>query len=244
MRCTAHFDAWLSDVLKRDVYRLTIDEVPPALPGDGDHAIGEILRKKPVFVYAKIPVSSAGQAAFLERLGFCLIDTTITFAKPIDAAQRRADGYSVRFATPDDGEPVAEVARSSFSFSRFHRDGAFSKEEADTVKAEWARNYFRGKRGDAMIVAEREDAVAGFLQLLCDRETGTVTVDLVAVDPRFRRRGCAARMMQYAQRELKGFETIAVGTQLANAPSLRLYEGTGFRISEAHYVFHYHNREG
>ena len=34
---------------------------------------------------------------------------------------------------------------------------------------------------------------------------------------------------------------IAVGTQVANLPSVRLYEKLGFRLAAAQYVFHFHN---
>jgi RimJ/RimL family protein N-acetyltransferase len=48
-------------------------------------------------------------------------------------------------------------------------------------------------------------------------------------------------MIAYAETNLQGFEKIHAGTQIANIPSMRLYESLGFRICRAGYVFHYHN---
>ncbi len=47
-------------------------------------------------------------------------------------------------------------------------------------------------------------------------------------------------MIQYAETELVKFSEVRVGTQLANAPSIKLYENLGFRFLEGHYVFHLH----
>ena len=48
-------------------------------------------------------------------------------------------------------------------------------------------------------------------------------------------------MINFATNNLDDFEYIRVGTQLANVPSLRLYEKLGFYIVDAAYVFHYHS---
>ncbi len=226
--------------MDRDVYSLSLEDRDPSKPSADEGGLWSILEKKPVFVYAKVPVSPIGQAARLEERGFHLVDTAVAFVKSIGEEGHCPCAHDLRFARPEDEQQVADVARCSFSFSRFHRDQAFSRDAADDLKAQWARNYFIGKRGDAMVVAEADGVVAGFLQLLCNRDSKVLTVDLIAVDPRFQRMGCAAEMLRYAENQLEGFETIKVGTQLANKPSLRLYEGLGFRISDAHYVFHYH----
>jgi len=52
----------------------------------------------------------------------------------------------------------------------------------------------------------------------------------------------AKDMISFAETQCHGFIKICVGTQLANMPSVNLYENIGFRFSGAHYVFHYHNK--
>jgi ribosomal protein S18 acetylase RimI-like enzyme len=41
-----------------------------------------------------------------------------------------------------------------------------------------------------------------------------------------------------------GCDRLRVGTQLANIPSIRLYEKCGFRLAASEYVLHAHVREG
>ena len=60
------------------------------------------------------------------------------------------------------------------------------------------------------------------------------------MDHNFRGRGIAKDMIMYSQNQFKDFEYIRVGTQLANKPSINLYEDMCFRYIEASYVFHCH----
>ena len=89
-----------------------------------------------------------------------------------------------------------------------------------------------------MIVALVGDVIVGFL-LLLESDTN-LTIDLVAVDNNYQRIGVASDMIAYAECYLNSFSSVQVGTQLANIPSIRLYEKMGFRAYTSNYVFHYH----
>jgi ribosomal protein S18 acetylase RimI-like enzyme len=132
------------------------------------------------------------------------------------------------------------LARRSFDYSRFHLDSVIPASVADTIKAEWAGNYFAGQRGDEMVVAVMRGTVVGFL-LLLRGDKGVLNVDLIAVDRDMRRKGISSDMIAYAESQCRNCSRILVGTQVANVPSIRLYEKIGFRLFASHYVFHYHN---
>ena len=91
-----------------------------------------------------------------------------------------------------------------------------------------------------MVVAQLDSKIVGFLQLLYAE--GDLVIDLIAVDARFRRMGIAGDMINFAQSTIKGFQRVVVGTQLANVPSIRLYESMGFRAAGSKYIFHFHSR--
>jgi ribosomal protein S18 acetylase RimI-like enzyme len=91
-----------------------------------------------------------------------------------------------------------------------------------------------------MVVVEVEGAVVGFLQLLRAAD-GALVIDLIAVDERYRRRGLGGEMIAFVEAKAGAGQLIRVGTQIANTASIRLYEGVGFRMTEAQYVFHYHH---
>ena len=254
------YDPWFAQILQRDVYRLVVDDElieksrEPALrESAGQVPTGQVydllreLQSKPLFMYAKVSTTSLFASQFLERVGFNLVDTNVIFNKPIAPRSKFAAHCAVRFAVSSDKSQVMEVARKNFVYSRFHLDRAIPNLLANKIKAEWVGNYFPtsldysvGKRGDEMVVAVVDERVVGFLQLL-RRNEGQLIIDLIAVDASQRRKGIASDMIAYAESKCHGCERILVGTQVANIPSIRLYEKIGFRLCASKYVFHYHN---
>ena len=145
----------------------------------------------------------------------------------------------MRFAQDQDREGVKALAARNFIYSRFHMDPLIPRDLANEVKAAWAENFFFKKRGDNMVVAFKDSSPAGFLQLLYLGKD--LVIDLIAVEKRFRRMGIARAMIHFAETALKEFEEMVVGTQIANVPSIRLYEKLGFTVASSAYTFHYHH---
>jgi ribosomal protein S18 acetylase RimI-like enzyme len=226
-------DDFLTGIVGRPTFRVEVGQNGPTR--ETVAAIGAA-QKRPVFLYAKLPTGAVAALRDLEKLGFAVIDTNVVFERP--AREDRIPSIPTRQARPDDSGAVMALAAGSFSHSRLHLDPAIPRQIADRSRAEWAGNFFTGRRGDHMIVAEAEGEVAGFAQLLGPRD-GVVTIDLIGVAAPFRRRGIAAALIA-ASGKIAGAQTLRVGTQIANTPSLRLYETLGFRIAETHYVLHCH----
>lgn len=162
-----------------------------------------------------------------------MIDTNVQLKR---SGNVLAEGPAqVRPAEPDDALSVKALAAEAFVFDRFHRDPQIGHGPASRLKAEWAGNFFSGRRGDRMVVAEDQEGVCGFLQLI-DADHDTV-IDLIAVNGRCRGKGVARSMIALAA---KNASAMRVGTQIANLPSLALYETLGFRMTAASYVLHLH----
>lgn len=161
------------------------------------------------------------------------MDTNIQLTRP--AGTVPGQRAPVRFAKPDDAPPVKALAATAFVYGRFHCDPEIGHETAAKLKAEWAGNYFSGKRGDRMIVSEDDQGIGGFLQLLTIGDE--TVIDLIAVDARCRNKGVARSMIALAAGDGR---PMRVGTPVANTPSLALYEKLGFRLATASYVLHLH----
>jgi ribosomal protein S18 acetylase RimI-like enzyme len=218
-------DPWLSQILGKPAYHLSgAAFTPPA---------GR------AFVDAKVAVDDTATLLHLQGQGFAVIDANVQLLRPAGAMP--AGGVRVRPAVAGDEPAVRAVAADAFIYDRFHRDPAIGHDAAARLKAEWAGNYFAGKRGDRMIVAEDDAGVCGFLQLLRGTDGGTI-IDLVAVANRSRGRGAARSMIAIAA-NTTDTGALRVGTQLANLHSLSLYETLGFRIISAAYVLHLHTGE-
>lgn len=213
-------DAWLSRQIGKPAFRLSrypFTDLP----------------EPPCFCYAKISESDTLQSQNLEAAGFTRVETLLTYEK-----QPSGNGIAdprLREARPTDRERVKQIAGCSFRFSRFHVDPGFGQGAGDRIKEAWAENFFRGVRGDRMLVAEESGNLAGFI-LLLEKPDGVV-VDLVAVDPAFQGKGVGTALLLGA--EAKG-RRISAGTQQANLASCRLYQKCAYTVGKSERVFHLH----
>lgn len=229
-------DSWLSGIVGYPAWRVES-------PSGGGETWTQLRTGDAVFAYAKLKAGNIPEVSQLADAGFRVVDTALTFDRPISGSQLSPRGPGIRFARPEDRDAVARIAGRSFRFSRFHLDPLFPKRLADGIKSSWASNYFAGKRGDGMVVAERDSVVVGFLQLLWT-EQGCLVVDLIGLDSAWQGQGIGRDMILYAALYGTGDGRVpaamSVGTQAANTPSVRLYESLGFRLTSAQYVMHFH----
>ena len=235
-------DQWLFEIMDTAVYCLIVDDNFIKEVSDlksTDHLQLPQIQSGPIFIYTKVPPLSTNLIKFITKIGFNLVDTNIVFDKPMLVRKEIPNNKcSLRFALPEDESYVVELARNNFVYSRFHLDNDILLPVANKIKAEWARNYFAGLRGYKMVISLVNDVIVGFLLLL--KSGKNLIIDLIAVDNRHQRRGIASDMIAYVEFHLDCFSSIQVGTQLANVPSIRLYEKIGFRARMSNYVFHYH----
>jgi ribosomal protein S18 acetylase RimI-like enzyme len=228
-------DAWLASHLGKPCFHLTGEL---AQMDDCAQGLGGKLDETRVFVDAKVDVADTAALRAIQSLGFQLIDTAVRFTAPRAACPGQTSA-EVGFATPDMAAAVGAVAERSFVHDRFHRDPAIAVAAANAVKRSWALNYFAGRRGDWMVVACQGGKPAGFLQLLRSPADDLV-IDLIAVDQEYRGGGLARAMIAFAVANCQCKGGVTVGTQIANIPSVRLYESMGFRLQSAQYVLHHH----
>jgi hypothetical protein len=229
-------DPWLTNLVGGGAYVATF----PITKKD----ISQIDRN-PIFITAKTSVNDQEGIIQAQQFGFLLIDTNIQLEKYILANQGQSveaeSKGGIRFANQGDRNTVEQISRQEFMFDRFHMDPNISNIVASNIKAEWASNYFAGKRGDWMIVSEGEDGVNGFLQLLAAENNQTLVIDLIAVSSQMRGQGIALGMIKFAISTLgRSFTKIQVGTQVGNYPSLSLYISAGFKVVQANYIWHSH----
>ena len=219
-------DEWLSHALGRESFHLTS---PPM------EELSLVLADAPpgAFVDCRVDVTKEEATSSLIAAGALLVDTNVTFERP--GAETAKPGAGVREALPEDRDVVARIAAEAFAFSRFARDPHLGPAVNARLKASWVSNFFAGRRGNRLLLGEVDGRVAGFL-LLIDRDEESV-IDLIAVDAAHRRRGVAERMVAAAAQDGR---RLRVGTQLANVPSIRLYETLGFRFVGAAHVLHLH----
>jgi ribosomal protein S18 acetylase RimI-like enzyme len=232
-------DPWLSDILGKPAWRV---DTAQARSERMASVVIEKMSASPCFFHAKTAVSQLADAHWLEDVGFRLVDTNITLAKPRARTLPPAatPGVEIRSARPADAAAVVHIAEHSFQWSRFHQDPAIPPAVANRSRAEWAANFFNGSRGDAMIVAATGDKPVGFLLMLGPNPD--LVIDLIAVLPDRQGEGLGAAMIRFAESILPASPRIVVGTQVANMQSMVFYGKAGFAPVDASYVFHLHGQ--
>lgn len=234
-------DAWLSEVFGYDVFKLNIenDEII-----DSKNVFSKDALPSRGFYYAKVPVTSVAQVGVLTNAGFRVIDVNVTFERQPENISSVNNNIFVRDVQPEDETDVLKIAENSFIYSRFHLDPLVTKELADKIKREWIANYVRKQRGERLLVAEVDGKPTGFLALLVTNEKVGV-IDLIGVAKNMQGRGVGKQLVEFHISDaLKKYSGLLVGTQIANIPSMRLYQTCGYEISNSTYVLHAHVNEG
>lgn len=202
---------------------------------DSDTA-DELSASGPGFFQARVPTADVARVGSLERVGFHTVDVTITFRRDPGLALPEHLGRT-RDARADDRRAVIAIAEREYTVSRFHLDPEIADDAARSIKGEWVDNYFKGARGDRMLVAEDDGQVTGF-QLVLDTPEAAV-IDLIAVAAAARGRGIGTSLV-CSLAESSPDRSVQAGTQVANLAALRLYERLGFAVARTDYVLHRH----
>lgn len=243
-------DKWLSEIFGYSVFKVGIGEPVeragvPALLKD---LLPASINGGPAFLYARVPTSNVDQVRGLAGQGFYVVDVNVTFAlqaKPGMPTSRNS--VTVRDVLPGDRGIILGIAESCFQYSRFHLDSRIPGDVADTIKCEWVRSYMDRRRGERLFIALLDNRPVGFLAALdaSTRGRSAKVIDLMGVDRAFQGRGVGTSLVEFFINTYAGMcDLLRAGTQVSNFASMRLYERSGFRISESDYILHAHMNGG
>lgn len=188
----------------------------------------------------RVDASDVSSLHALEGNGFQTVDGILTFG--FDVANLNptlpVGDFDIRIAGSDDAEAAAELARSAYAFDRFHADPEIADKYADNLHATWVRNSCLGFAADAVLVAEDNHGLLGYVTSRLQNDAKSIlggaigVIVLVAVAKRARGRGVGKAITLAS---LKWFQDqnapfVEVGTQFRNLPATRLYQNCGFRL--------------
>jgi len=244
-------DGWLSGTLGHDVFRVRLPAEPPSrhdLP-KRDDAIAGFAEGQSALFYTKVPTARVDYVEAMTAIGFYVVDVNITFERETTPTVETdtAGGLEVRDCPDSAYGAVLDIAASCFRYSRFHLDPHIPDESANAVKRAWIDSYIRGERGERLLACFVDGRPVGFLAVLAGGlgDKRIYVIDLIGVDSAYCGRGLGRRLTSHFVNAYAGeCDLYRVGTQAANLPSIRLYEGSGFRAVETSYVLHAHTRKG
>jgi ribosomal protein S18 acetylase RimI-like enzyme len=245
-------DAWLSKIFGYPVFKIETRPADLAQDGSSQH-LGELTKRhasqqSAAFYYAKVDTSQIKVVRELSLAGLYVVDMNITFTidtkAPLSSAESiEAPELSIREIEPSYHEETLDIAESCFRYSRFHLDPLVSQPIANQIKRDWVLNYIRQQRGERLFIALIGTRPVGFLAVIATEinDKRTCTIDLIGVSRDFQRRGVGHALTAFFIKHYREqCDYLAVGTQAANIPSMRLYQRLGFYISQTQYVMHGH----
>lgn len=115
----------------------------------------------------------------------------------------------------------------------YHNPSTQSKSLA--IYKQWLANSFTGY-ADHYAYIRLEGVIAGIITL--KNKHDFLFIDLLAVHPLFRSKGVAKALINYAIRYAHERDfVVKVVTQADNIPANRLYQKSGFLVTQLHYIF-------
>jgi ribosomal protein S18 acetylase RimI-like enzyme len=239
-------DRWLSSIFNHGVFKIDI----PAR----DHVTANICElihrhtstQSTAFYYAKVDTANVSIVRQLILADFYVVEVNVTFGLDSRCVQAAANStaterFSIQEISPAQHEEVLDIAGSCFRYSRFHLDPLVPEVIANRIKREWIQNYINRQRGDRLFVASLGGQTVGFLAALGSESEGKSIriIDLVGVSNSFQRQGVGqALVASFISHYKDHCDYLQVGTQVANIPSMRLYQTFGFNIIKTQYVMH------
>lgn len=174
-----------------------------------------------------------------EDYGYRLVDLRLTFERKLIPDEVRPLMDSIRPFVERDLEPLIQIARTSYSDSRFYFDPCFPREKCELFYETWVRNSTNGSGfADMTLVAELNGLTAGFITSKCHETIGHIGLVGVAESARGRSLGLA--LVNNALRWFieQGMERVQVVTQGRNIAAQRLYQRCGFLTSDLGLWYH------
>ena len=119
--------------------------------------------KKPFF----LSIKSKKKLSFKKKtknIKISLISKLIYFER--DFKKNLFINITCRKAKKTDIKKIINLAKENNLNSRFIKDKFISKSFKVKYRSEWVRNFFRKKRGDYLLVAEKKNKILGFILIL------------------------------------------------------------------------------
>ena len=145
-------------------------------------------------------------------------------------------GTRIRSLEPSDTEAIITLALNAWKpvFRSFEE--VWGSELYDRFFPDWERQQAEAVRGalgrNETWVGETDSTLSGFVNVSFDETESTGEICMIAVEPRFQRRGIATELTGFALSMMRQrgmtLATVATGADPGHGPARRTYEKAGF----------------
>lgn len=188
----------------------------------------------------------------LDEFGGTLVDRKATFTRPLDAIPAAEDSAPrvrlpiVPYTATTASAALVELALAAGAYSRFHIDPRIPNEKFAAMYRRWIERSVAKEMADVVLVVplvDHDSAIGTRLggMITLSESGGVASIGLIAVAAETRGAGIGSALVHAAHRWMqdRGAHEARVITQLANLPACRLYERSGYRLSQVQHYFHF-----
>lgn len=175
-----------------------------------------------------------------ERTKAFLTDINVQLTKNVATTDTNDGSFAEIMDHVPENDQIIQIAKDSFQISRFLNDPYLPEQKARHIYADITKNAF-GKRGRFFVTINHGEQIGGFLLFSMDEAVSSSTIELIATNQNFVRKGVGRSLIQAMEQYVAktGIKTLQVGTQLNNLAALKFYASYGFLMSECSSIYHY-----
>lgn len=198
---------------------------------------------------AKIDANDISSIHVLEKNGFKLMDTSITyiFSKNKKIPNLRSL-YKVRNFRKGDLNTLVDLAKRSFRRHRFYFDPFIPSNKADDLYGEWLKNYCKNPLIHKVLVAERNKKVVGFFAYRLNKDIERAmgykiaSRGLLSVSPKAK--GAFVSLAKAACHDvILNYDFGEFDTQINNFETIKMCQRFGLDLIRVKYIFHRWNNK-
>ncbi len=191
-------------------------------------------------LYFVADLNHAVTTQLAEQNGFNLVDVRLTFECKTGSLP---PNITTRPVKESDVPAIINIAKTSFTDTRFYFDSRFPREKCQLLYEVWTqKSCNRSLTGDGVnvLVATINGTIAGFITCETDRPAGMGSIGLIGVAPSHRGKGMGGSLVAAALSwfSAQQVERTRVVTQARNLAAQRLYQHAGFVTTDVKLYYH------
>jgi dTDP-4-amino-4,6-dideoxy-D-galactose acyltransferase len=196
-------------------------------------------RHKVSLLYFLSTADDGQTARCAQDAGFRLVDARVTFERSLAGISASGVDSTIAPFADSDLPALLDIARSSFTASRFYYDGRIPRAKADELFEHWTASSCRGG-ADAVLVARDQGRPIGYVTCRADRQSEIAHIELIGVAEAYRGRGIGRRLVDAAMSWAagQGMANLWVVTQGRNVAAQRLYQRCGLVTRSLQLYYH------
>jgi dTDP-4-amino-4,6-dideoxy-D-galactose acyltransferase len=171
--------------------------------------------------------------------GGYLVDEKVTYSRSIPRKKRFLKDEKILsyFKKPLNNQ-LKFLSLEAGIYSRYKVDPNFKNGEFEKLYKDWVKKSLSGEIAKDILVYRIGKKEVGFIAL--KDENGKCNISLIAIDPKYRRKGIGKKLMNAAFGKAIewGCKEMLIMTQKANINGCKFYEDCGFEIKSIVNVYH------